>query len=366
MADGRLTVGGAGAATHRHGPFRPPRPSPRSHRWWSGVQSAAESATAAGEAGARGRPTQTAGRAATRRGRWSPGRRRQRLIEIGFLLPAVAYLLLFFGYPVVKNVLMGFQHYTTRTFYTGEAPWAGFGNYSTVIHSAVFSKAMLNTGLFTVGSILGQFVIGLAIAVYFWRHFPLSDVLRSLLLLPWLIPLIVSSSVWRWILDQDNGALNRFLNDVHLTGSRPGWLTSTSLALVAVIVVNIWIGIPFNTTILYGGLQDIPEELYEAAALDGATGWRAFRYVTWPLLRPVVNVVLVLGVVYTLKVLDIILGLTGGGPANATQTLATQSYHLSFVEFDFGQGAALSNILIVISLAFALLYLRLNRRNLEE
>ena len=86
------------------------------------------------------------------------------------------------------------------------------------------------------------------------------------------------------------------------------------------IVVNIWIGIPFNMTILYGGLQDIPEELYEAAALDGATGWKAFRYITWPLLRPVVSVVLVLGVVYTLKVLDIILGLTGGGPANATQT----------------------------------------------
>ena len=96
------------------------------------------------------------------------------------------------------------------------------------------------------------------------------------------------------------------------------------------IVVNIWIGIPFNTTILYGGLQDIPEELYEAAALDGATGWRAFRHVTWPLLRPVVSVVLVLGVVYTVKVLDIILGLTNGGPANATQTIATQSYHLSF------------------------------------
>jgi multiple sugar transport system permease protein len=130
-----------------------------------------------------------------------------------------------------------------------------------------------------------------------------------------------------------------------------------------VILVNIWIGIPFNTTILYGGLQEIPEELYEAAALDGATGWKAFRYVTWPLLRPVVNVVLVLGVVYTLKVIDIILGLTHGGPANATQTIATQSYHLSFTEFDFGQGAALGNILIVISLVFAVFYLRAARRS---
>src|SRR3954471_5303316 len=280
-------------------------------------------------------------------------RRRQRTLELLFLAPAVAYLLLFFGYPIVKNVVMGFQHYTNATFFTGVAPWVGLENYSAVFHSAVFSKAAVNTLLFTAGSIAGQFTIGLAIAVFFQRRFPLSGVLRSLLLLPWLIPLIVASAVWRWLLDEDNGAVNQALGALHLVSENPGWLTSTSLALIAVILVNIWVGIPFNTTILYGGLQEIPGELYEAAALDGATGWKAFRYITWPLLRPVVNVVLVLGVVYTLKVLDIILGLTRGGPANATETIATQSYHLSFTEFDFGQGAAMGNILIVISLVFA-------------
>jgi multiple sugar transport system permease protein len=293
-------------------------------------------------------------------GWWSP-RGRERLLQLGFLVPAVAYLLFFFGYPVFQNALMGFQEYTTRSFYTGEAPFVGLDNYVAVISSNVFGTAMLNTVLFTVGSIAGQFVIGLGIALFFHRRFPLSGVLRSLLLMPWLIPLIVSGAVWRWILDQDNGALNRFLGAVGIADN-PGWLTSTSLALIAVIGVNIWIGIPFNTTILYGGLQDIPQDLYEAAALDGATGWRAFRHVTWPLLRPVVNVVLVLGVVYTIKVLDIILGLTDGGPANATQTIATQAYHLSFREFRFGEGAAMGNVLIVISLVFALLYLRANRR----
>jgi multiple sugar transport system permease protein len=289
-----------------------------------------------------------------------------RLLELLFLAPALAYLLLFFGYPVVKNLLMGFQHYTTSTFYTGDAPWVGLANYAAVVRSAVFSKAAVNTLLFTVGSIAGQFTLGLAIAVYFRRRFPLGGVLRSLLLLPWLIPLIVSSTIWRWILDMDNGALNHTLLALHLVDTPPSWLTSTSLALIACIMVNIWIGIPFNMAILFSGLQDIPEELYEAASLDGATGWRAFRHVTWPLLRPVVTVVLVLGVVYTLKVLDIILGLTGGGPANATQTIATQAYRLSFVEFDFGQGAALGNILIAVSLAFALLYLRANRRAVDE
>jgi multiple sugar transport system permease protein len=292
--------------------------------------------------------------------------RRQRLFELLFLVPAVAFLLVFFAYPIVENVVMGFEHYTTATFFTGHAPWAGLANYRAVLRSNVFSEAARNTVLFTAGSIAGQFTIGLGLAVYFQRKFPLSGLLRSLLLLPWLIPLLAATTVWRWILDEDNGVVNRLLVDLHLVGnnlgSHPGWLTNPSLALLSVILVNIWIGIPFNATILYGGLRDIPEHLYEAAALDGATGWRAFRYITWPLLRPVVNVVLVLGVVYTLKVIDIILGLTGGGPANATQTIATQSYQLSFVQFDFGQGAAAANILIVISFVFAVLYLRANRR----
>jgi multiple sugar transport system permease protein len=308
----------------------------------------------------------TTARSGGTRFRWLRPSRRQRIVELLFLLPAVAFLLIFFGYPIVKNVLMGFQHYTTSTFFTGRAPWAGLANYRAVLGSNVFSEAARNTLLFTAGSIVGQFTIGLGLAVYFQRKFPLSGLLRSLLLLPWLIPLLAATTVWRWILDKDSGVLNRLLADVHLIGSHPGahpgWLTDPSLALVSVVLVNIWIGIPFNATILYGGLRDIPEELYEAATLDGAKGWQAFRYITWPLLRPVVNVVLVLGVVYTLKVIDIILGLTGGGPANATQTIATQSYQLSFVQFDFGQGAAAANILIVISFVFAVLYLRASRR----
>jgi multiple sugar transport system permease protein len=305
-------------------------------------------------------------RIADRRRAFGSGRGRERLVQIAFLVPAGAYLILFFGYPVVQNVIMGFQDYSAKTFYTGVAPWVGFDNYAAVIQSSIFGRTVVNTAVFTVVSIAGQFVIGMAIAVFFRRRFPLSGLLRSLLLLPWLIPLIVSSAIWKWILDQDSGALNQALSTLFFTDAHPGWLTDTTLALVAVIGVNIWIGIPFNVTILYSGLQDIPEELYEAAALDGATGWKAFRNVTWPLLRPVVTVVLVLGVVYTLKALDIILGLTKGGPANSTQTLATQAYQESFQQFAFGQGAAIGNILIVISLIFAVIYLRANRRAIDE
>lgn len=290
----------------------------------------------------------------------------ENLMKILFVVPAGLYIALFFGYPVVKNITMSLQEYTTRTFFTGEAPWVGFENYVTVFSSNLFSPALLNTALFTIGSIAGQFAIGLALASFFKRRFPLSNFLRSMLLLPWLLPLIVGSATWRSILDQDSGILNRFLEAIGVIQDPVPWLTSPAVALTAVVLVNIWVGIPFNVTILYGGLQDIPDELYEAAALDGATGWKAFRHITWPNLQPVVSVVLVLGVVYTIKVLDIILGLTNGGPANATQTLAVRSYQESFIDFEFGVGAAYSNVLILISLLFAIIYLRANRRAVDE
>ncbi|TCC58722.1 sugar ABC transporter permease [Kribbella pittospori] len=300
--------------------------------------------------------------------RRSRGRRHrgEDLTKILFVLPAAVAMIALFGYPVVKNLLMSLQDYTLKTFFTGAAPWVGLRNYSAVVTDNLFSDAMVNTALFTIGSIAFQFVIGLALALFFHRRFPLSGVLRSLLLLPWLLPLIVSSATWRSILEQDSGILNRTLSWLHLINEPVPWLNSPSVALIAVIGVNIWIGIPFNVTLLYSGLSEIPEELYEAGQLDGATGWRAFRYITWPNLRAVASVLLMLGVVYTIKVLDIILGLTGGGPANATQTLATQSYERSFIDFKFGEGAALSNILIAISFLFAIFYLRSTRRAVDE
>ena len=294
------------------------------------------------------------------------GRRREEVAKLLFVAPAALAMVLLFGYPIVKNLLMSFQDYTLRTFFTGRAPFVGLGNYVEIVTDPLFTKALLNTGLFTLGSIAGQFVIGLLLALFFARSFPLSGVLRALLLLPWLIPLIVASATWRSILDQDSGILNTVLQGSGLIDAPIPWLTSPDVALVAVMIVNIWVGIPFNVTLLYSGLQDIPDELYEAGALDGATGWKAFWQITWPNLRAVVGVVLVLGVVYTLKVLDVILGLTRGGPANATQTLATQSYERSFVDFKFGEGAAFSNVLILISLVFAVIYLRSTRRAVDE
>ena len=280
-----------------------------------------------------------------------------------FLAPVLLYVVVFFGYPLVANLVMSAQDYTVRSFYTGEAPFVGFANYAAVLANPLFTTAVLNTVLFTVGSIAFQFGIGLALAVFFSGRFLGSATLRSLLLLPWLLPLVVSGAVWRWMFDQDHGVLNAVLR---LVDAPVPWLTSTEWALPAVVITNIWIGIPFTLVVLHGGLKAIPPTLYEAAELDGASGWQRFRFVTWPLLRPVTGIVLMLGLVYTIKVFDVIMVVTGGGPANATQTLTTWSYALSFRDFAFGQGAAVGNLLILVATAFGLLYLRSLRATLAE
>lgn len=284
------------------------------------------------------------------------------LIRFSFLLPAIVYLLLFFGYPLYYSITVSLEHYDLQAEYTGIAPFNGLANYLNVWQDPTFHQAFLNTLTFTIGSIVPQFLIGLALALFFSRAFPLSRFLRALLLLPWLLPLIVSSTIWKWLFDLTNGIIDQGLAGLHLLPAHFGWLTTPGWSLAAVIIANIWIGIPFNMVLLYSGLQGIPGEIYEAASIDGANRWQRFWYVTLPLLKAVIGVVLMLGLIYTLKVFDIIYVITGGGPANATQTLSTWSYKLSFAQQLFGQGAAVGNIILIISLLIALLYLRWNQR----
>jgi multiple sugar transport system permease protein len=297
--------------------------------------------------------TETLSRPAPLSGR--RGRRRARWVALGFTAPLWAYVLVFYLFPLVTNVRMSFLDYTVSSFYTGLAPYVGLGNYRSVLGEPDMTRTLLNTAGFTVGSLVLQFTIGLALALFFQRSFPLAGVLRALLLVPWLLPLVVSGTAWRWILDTDNGVLNQ------VTHTTTPWLASTHLALIAVTLVNIWVGIPFNMVILYGGLQAIPEQLYEAAALDGASRWQQFRRITWPVLRPVTAIVLTLGLIYTIKVFDVIMVLTQGGPAGSSQTLTTWSYQLSFHDLTFGRGAAVGNLLIIVAVVFAFGYIRSGR-----
>jgi multiple sugar transport system permease protein len=316
-------------------------------------------------AGGRGRAGQSSALPpdARRRGGGGSTRRRSgQLAAWGFLVPVVVYLVAFYAYPLYRNLDLSVRHYTVRSFVQGGAPFVGLDNYLDVFDDPTFPTALTNTVAFTVASLVFQFGIGMALAVFFHQNFRLSATLRALFLVPWLLPLIVSASTWAWLLNSEAGAVNAVLQA--LGADRIHWLTSPDWSLVSVIIANIWIGIPFNLVLLHSGLQGISPQVHEAAALDGANGWQRFWRVTFPLLRPVSAITLLLGLVYTLKVFDIIWIMTKGGPVDSSTTLATWSYRLGFGSLlpEFGTGAAVGNLLIVMALVFGLVYLRAQRK----
>ncbi|MFI7691272.1 carbohydrate ABC transporter permease [Nonomuraea sp. NPDC049655] len=304
------------------------------------------------------RPVAARSAAGRRRSRPSPARR---WTALAFLTPLLVYLALFYAYPLYRNVELSVHDYTPRAFVRGDAEFTGLKNYLDIVSDDTFLTALGSTALFTLVSIAFQYAIGLALAVFFHRSFRLSAVLRAMFLVPWLLPLIVSASTWSWMLNSDNGIVNAFLGAFGI--GQINWLTSPDTALLAVTVANIWLGVPFNLVILYAGLQNIPPELYEAAGLDGTNAWQRFRRITFPLLRPVSAITLLLGLIYTLKVVDIIWIMTRGGPADASTTLAIWSYREAFGtgQPDFSPAAAVGNLLILIAFAAGLLHVRLRK-----
>lgn len=297
----------------------------------------------------------------------APPRRRRgpdasRWTAVGFAAPLLAYLAVFYAYPLLRNLDLATHDYTIRAFVTGDAEFVGVANFVDVLSSPLFGTALANTAVFTLGSIVVQFTVGLALAVFFRSSFRLSGLLRALFLVPWLLPLIVSASTWSWMLNSENGIVNSVIEA--FGGQQVNWLTSPGTALLSVTIANIWLGIPFNLVILYSGLQNVPDEVYEAASLDGAGAWRTFWSITFPLLRPVSAITLLLGLIYTLKVVDVIWIMTTGGPGDASTTLAVWSYREAFGtgQPDFSPAAAVGNVLIVIALVFGLLHLKLQHR----
>jgi multiple sugar transport system permease protein len=274
-------------------------------------------------------------------------------------------MLALFAYPIVYNILLSLRQSSVITFVHNTGGFVGLTNYRLAVTNPVLPGVIFNTAIFMVGSIVAQFGLGFLIALFFTRRFPLSGFLRSLILVPWLLPGVVTGIILRMMFDPNIGMVNQVLSDVGLIHTPIQWFANTHLALLVIVLANIWVGIPFNMLLLHGGLQDIPKELYEAARVDGAGRLRTFRSITLPLMRPVIAVVLVLGFIYTLKAFDIVMIMTGGGPMNATQLLSTWAYTLSFYNTDFGQGAAIGTIMMAVSLVCAFAYVHTYRGELR-
>jgi multiple sugar transport system permease protein len=164
-------------------------------------------------------------------------RKRVRLNNYLFLIPALVFVTIFYLIPVLKSIQLGFQNYSISSFYTGKSPYIGFKNYGEILGSHLFVNALLNTAIFTVASIFFQFIIGLGLAMLFRKEFPGSAIFQGLILAPWLISLMAAGTVWRWIMDADNGVLNQFLNASHISTAYPGWLVDTKFAMISIIII---------------------------------------------------------------------------------------------------------------------------------
>lgn len=286
-------------------------------------------------------------------------------VGILFVLPAFLYMLIFIGYPIVQNIILSLQDVTVRTLTAPSKPFVGLKNYLDIFQEPVFLKSMSNTLLFTVCSLVFQFLIGFLLALFLKQNFRGAKPIRGLMLIPWMIPVTVTALMFKFIFGTDVGILNYFLKGIGVISQNIDWLTSTNTAFFAIIFANVWIGIPFNMILISTGLTTIPKELYESASIDGAGKIQTFFKITLPLLRPTIESVLILGFIYTFKVFDLVYVMTGGGPVNSTHMLSTYSYKLSFEMFKYSKGAAVANVLLAILAFVGVFYLRAAKEDNE-
>ena len=275
-----------------------------------------------------------------------------------FILPFVIFCLILLLYPVVYSLALSFRDATVETFVSGEMPFNGLTQYQAALADPIFWRALINTILFAFFSILFQFTIGFLLALLFQANFPLKNFCLAALLIPWVSPVLTAANIFKGLFNEV-GPINRLFQVIGL-GPFP-WLSDPNYALPATIVANIWIGFPFNFILLYAGMRSIPEDVYEAAKIDGATFWKRVGYITLPILKPVTVAVLMLGTIYTVKVFDMVWIMTGGGPANGTHLLSTYAYQVGFSLLNFGEAAAIATLLVLLVLLLNLVQLLLQR-----
>jgi multiple sugar transport system permease protein len=273
------------------------------------------------------------------------------------ILPPMAFLVALVGYPFVYGIWLSFENRPVAQ----PGTFIGLGNFIADFHDPTFWRVVQNTFLYTGVATLLKMVGGLALALVMNQVFPLKNLVRALLLLPFIVPTVLSTIAWMWILDPSFSVINWLLVHSGLAVRGPSWLGNPALAMGSLIVVNTWRGLPFYAITLLAGLQTIPPELYEAAVIDGATALDRFRYVTLPLLKPVVFIVTMFSLIFTFSDFQLVYVLTRGGPANATHLFATYAFDIAMSGGQFGLGASVALAmlpplaLLIVALA---LYLR--------
>ncbi|MEY9962607.1 ABC-type sugar transport system permease subunit [Streptacidiphilus sp. MAP12-16] len=277
------------------------------------------------------------------------------------LLPAAVVVFGIILYPIARTILISFFDVNSAVATT--TPFAGVRNYTEIFTSADFWASMGRTVYFTVASTTLELALGLGLALLMDQKLRMRWLFRAIVVLPWALPTVVNGAMWRGVLNAQYGSLNALLTQLHLITAYHSWLGTPTSALNMLVLADVWKTTPLVAFFLLTGLQSIPREIYESARVDGAGSLRAFWSITAPLLIPSVSVVLVLRTIDAFKVFDLVYVLTGGGPANGTQTIAYYTYVQAFSDQRFGFGSALANVIVVCILLLCAVYLRALRRN---
>jgi multiple sugar transport system permease protein len=281
----------------------------------------------------------------------------ERWLAVVLLLPTVVLLGLFIAYPFVEGVLLA----VTDAKVGVPGHFVGMENFERLWNDSIFRVAVQNTFVYTIVTTIFKLALGLWLAMLLNRHFKGKALTRAFILLPFIIPTVLSTFAWKWMFDPTFSVINWTLYKLSLINGRINWLGDPDLAMISVIIVNVWRGVPFYAISLLAGLQTINPELQEAAAIDGARPWQRFWHVTWPLLLPVTMVVVLFSVIQTFADFQLVYVLTGGGPANATQLFATYAYQIGVGTGLLSQGAAISLAMfpfLLIIVIVQLLYIR--------
>jgi multiple sugar transport system permease protein len=274
--------------------------------------------------------------------------------------PAAILLIVLMGYPFVSAIYLSFTDRVIAQSQTGNLVW--LKNYIQLLQDSIFRKTAVNTVNYAFTAVFFKLVLGMLMALVLDEVKFLKNLFRGAMLLPWIVPTSLSTLGWLWMFNPQFGVLNRLLLDTGIIHEKIIWLGSPFWAMFSVQLVNIWRGIPFFGISLLAGMQTIPQDLYEAAEIDGASAWRRFWTITWPLLLPVTLVVTLFSIVQTFADFQVVYVLTRGGPVNSTHLFATLTYQTAILGGELGKGAAISLFIFPVLVITVILQLRYLQR----
>lgn len=273
------------------------------------------------------------------------------------MLPALLFAGAFTFYPLLYNFYLSVHKVDITTLLLDNRPFVGLENYTHVIFSSGdFLEIFGNTLVFVVSNVFFQLLIGFAFAYFFIQKFYFHKQMRGLVLIGWVMPPVIVGTIWRWLLNGDVGFINYALSFIGI--SRIPWLASTTYAMIGVIMANVWLNIPFNMILITSALVNIPADVKEASAIDGANSFQRLRYIVLPLIKPTLMALAILNIIFSFRGFALIWSMTMGGPVNATTILPVWSYVETFNHYNFGRGTALANIILVLLTIFSLIYIK--------